>query len=191
MTYFYCENWRAFCSSRSVDERLQSLKKDTLRHNCTHDDITEMPSGISKLNLSGVKLMISTRVDEMFSFWIVIWIMLTKFQTYQPSHFWKKIYYVINLPKMSYLKSCPAYLSEIFMAYYWRYLRKQMKYFYSEEWHEFCWSRSCDIRRKNFQKDALRHNYTHDVISEIMPGLFKLNFSGILLAIYTKVDDIF
>ena len=44
---------------------------------------------------------------------------------------------------------------------------------------------SSDVR--DLRKDALLHN----LISEILPGISKLNFSGILLAIYTKVDDIF
>ena len=34
-----------------------------------------------------------------------------------------------------------------------------------------------DVR--DLKNDALRHNCTHDLISEIMPGIFKLIFSGI------------
>ena len=40
-------------------------------------------------------------------------------------------------------------------------------------------------------KDALHYHCTHDVISEILPGISKLNFSGILLMISTKFDETF
>ena len=33
---------------------VKNLKKDASSHNCTNDDITEIMSGISKLNLYGV-----------------------------------------------------------------------------------------------------------------------------------------
>ena len=43
----------------------------------------------------------------------------------------------------------------------------------------------------DMKKDALRHICTHDVVPEIQPGIPKLNFSGILLAKPTKVEDIY
>ena len=43
----------------------------------------------------------------------------------------------------------------------------------------------------DLKRDKLRHNCTNDVISEILPGISKLNFSGILLTISTKVRETF
>ena len=106
----------------------KDLTKDALHHSCTHADITEIHSGISKLNLCGVQLMISTKVDEIFSFWRVTGILLNKF-------------------------------------------RKSS--------------------RQIFEKDALRHNCTHGVLSEILRGISKWNFHGILFTISCKVDEIY
>ena len=44
---------------------------------------------------------------------------------------------------------------------------------------------------KELTKDALRRNCTHDDITEILPGICKLNYSSILLMISMEVYDIF
>ena len=53
---------------RRATSDVRDLKKDALRHNCTHDVITETLTGISKLNISVMLPTISTKVDEIFSF---------------------------------------------------------------------------------------------------------------------------
>ena len=98
----------------------QDLTKDAIRHNCTHDLISEILPGISQLNFWGTVLAISTKIDDIFILKIVV-------NSAQQG------------PQM------------------------------------------CDF--KDLTKDTLRHNCTHDDITEILSGISKLNFSGILLTL--------
>ena len=44
---------------------------------------------------------------------------------------------------------------------------------------------------KDLTKDAVCHNSTDDDITEILPGICKLNYTSILLIISVEVCDIF
>ena len=46
----------------------KELTEDAFRRNCTHDVVSEIQRGTSKLNFAGILLTISTKVRETFSF---------------------------------------------------------------------------------------------------------------------------
>ena len=127
----------------------------------------------------------------MISFWKVIWIMITKFQKNQPKFFEKRDALRHNCTNDVISEILPGITK-------WNFhdilLTISMKVDDILPFWKVTWILLIKIVRQptsEFENDGLHYKSTHDIISEILPGISKLNFSGILSPIYTKVDDIF
>ena len=91
---------------------------------------------------------------------------------------WQIMQYVIIVPMMTQLKCCPAYLSKIFIAYYLTISAKVEEIFSFWKMKKSTNQDRATFDVIDFKRDALRHYCTNDVISEILPGISKLNLSA-------------
>ena len=134
--------------------------------------------------------MISTKIDEMFSFWKVLNIPHIKFQENQHSFLFNDAlrhnctHDVITeiQPGISKSKSS-CILLKIATKIGKIFLLRKLSRILLIQFHRRATSKTT--------KDALRHNCIHDDITEILPGICKLNYSSILLMISVEVYVIF